>query len=140
MNQKFRAGVNRQVAMTQEVAQQLVRKTLIDMAGQIVAMSPVDTGRFRANWMFGRGAIDFATSDATDPGASQTQQRLTREINAGVTFGQSEMVYITNSLPYAFKLEYEGWSGQAPGGMVRVTVGNFGPTIRAVSAAIRGVR
>jgi hypothetical protein len=35
-----------------------------------------------------------------------------------------EIIYLTNSLPYARRLEY-GWSKQAPAGMVRITVANF---------------
>ena len=140
MNRAFRAGVKRQVEVTKEVAEQLVRKTLIDMSAKIVKMSPVDTGRFRANWQFGRGAFNPTTTEETDPGGSATQQRLMRAINEGVKLGQSDVVYITNSLPYAFRLEYEGWSAQAPAGMVRVTVANFGPTIARVAATIQGAR
>ena len=32
------------------------------------------------------------------------------------------VVYLTNNLPYAQRLEYEGWSKQAPAGMVRVNM------------------
>lgn len=138
MNRKFRANVAKRLKHVEAHVETLVQKTLVDMASSVVRMSPVDTGRFRANWVFGRGAFNPTTTDATDAGGGGTQQRLQREISAGVKLGQSEVVYITNSLPYAYRLEYEGWSSQAPAGMVRVTIANFRPIIRRVAAEIKG--
>jgi hypothetical protein len=147
MNQRFRANVTKRLKHVEAHVETLVQKTLIDMASSVVRMSPVDTGRFRANWVFGRGAYNPTTTEAIDKSGkpvlpksatTQTTDRLTHDINAGVKIGQTEIVYITNSLPYAYRLEYEGWSGQAPAGMVRVTVANFRPIIRRVAAEIRG--
>ena len=97
----------------------VVRKTVLDMAGQMIRLSPVDTGRFRSNWQYGGGAINTYTGSAID--ASGSIGRITAGI-AGWKPG--ETMWITNSLPYAQRLE-AGWSKQAPAGMVRTTVASF---------------
>ena len=102
-------------------ANQVVRKVAIDCVSSIVLKSPVDTGRFRANWNLSLGNIDETTSDATDKGGADTIA------NAAVSVSDSllgQTVYITNALPYAQRLEY-GYSKQAPVGMVRITVAEF---------------
>jgi hypothetical protein len=101
----------------------VLRKVVIDMTNSMVMMSPVDTGRFRGNWMIGVGSPDTSTIEAVDKEGSTTIARITAatgEINAG------GVVYITNSLPYARRLEY-GWSDKAPSppGIVRATVQRY---------------
>lgn len=46
-------------------------------------------------------------------------------------------IYLTNSLPYAFKLEYEDWSRQAPGGMIRYVLRRKEIYIRQVLAEMQ---
>lgn len=84
---------------------------------RLVTRSPVDTGRFRANWRVGIGAPDTSTSEATDKDGSSTIRSGQAAI-AGAEPGQS--IAMTNSLPYARALEY-GHSTQAPAGMVAIT-------------------
>jgi hypothetical protein len=96
------------------------RKVVIDIAKSVITESPVDTGRFRGNWMLGVGdmnsAVDWDIRDLTGDG---TIQRIMAQVGAEVSAGK--IAYITNSLPYAIPLEY-GHSSQAPQGMVRLTV------------------
>lgn len=94
-----------------------VRKAAMGVFQSVVLMSPVDTGRFRANWRFGDGAIDTRTSEAADKGYTTGLKAVTTTLTAN--FG-SEW-YFTNSLPYAERLEF-GHSQQAPHGMVRLSV------------------
>lgn len=98
----------------------VTRETLMLAAQGVVQRSPVDTGRFVANWQFGNGAIDFTTSDQVDPGRAITIANVQAQLGAVRAGG---VYYLTNSLPYAYRLEYEGWSKKkAPAGMVRVTL------------------
>lgn len=97
----------------------VTRETLMLATQGIVMRSPVDTGRFRANWQFGAGAIDFTTSDQVDPSGAISIAKVQAQLGAVNAGG---VYYLTNSLPYAYRLEYEGWSAQAPAGMVRVTL------------------
>jgi hypothetical protein len=99
----------------------VVRKSAIDLGKSLIQMSPVDTGRFRGNWQFGISAIDQATNSPPDQGGGTTNGRLVTKIGS---WRWGEIIYLTNSLAYARRLEY-GWSKQAPAGMVRITVANF---------------
>jgi len=101
----------------------IVRKVTIDITTALVRMSPVDTGRFRGNWMIGVGSPNVSTIDAVDKDGSTTVARIT---TAAGSLEAGGVVYITNSLPYARRLEY-GWSKQAPSppGIVRLTVQRY---------------
>ena len=103
-------------------AELVVRKVSIDILGKVILRSPVLTGRFRANWVLSFGTPEISQSDAVDKTGSMTIGRQSARL-AGFKLGQA--IYIMNSLPYGPRLEYEGWSKQAPAGMVRITVAEF---------------
>ncbi|MEO1943428.1 MAG: HK97 gp10 family phage protein [Candidatus Thioglobus sp.] len=88
----------------------VTRKIGIDAWTGVTRKTPVDTGRARANWNIGVGAIDSSTSDAT------SQPAPTLKKGDGVN-----ALYITNNLPYIESLE-KGDSTQSPLGMVEVTM------------------
>lgn len=117
----FESDIRKFVQKTKASMDIVVRKVTMDLSNGLVQLSPVDTGRFRGNWMLGIGAPDTSTITAVDPNGSTTMARISSGV-AGVKAGG--IVYITNSLPYARRLEY-GWSQQAPQGMVRITVANY---------------
>jgi len=99
----------------------IVRKTVLDMSANMMEISPVDTGRFRSNWQYGVDAINADTSRAPDQSGSEALE----SIRSGIaSWKPGETIFVTNSLPYAQRLE-NGWSQQAPAGMVRVTLANF---------------
>ena len=82
---------------------------------RIDARSPVDTGRFRANWTLSIGSPDTTTREAFGTWVPQNNSTMESYPVAGYP-----MVYLQNNLPYAIPLE-EGSSMQAPGGMVAIT-------------------
>lgn len=98
-----------------------LREIIFEVAGSLIRMSPVDSGRFRGNWQFSLMTPDNSTSLNVDPTGTETLGRIVAEAGA---FTAGQVAYITNSLPYAIPLEY-GHSTQAPGGMVRVTLARF---------------
>lgn len=96
----------------------VVRETLFRVGQSVVLMTPVDSGRARANWLHGIGNYTQKQLDDTDKSGGVAINALNvglEKLSIGQTF------YFTNSLPYAQKLEY-GSSLQAPAGMVRVSV------------------
>jgi len=108
---------------------QIMRKVTIDMTGRIVQRSPVDTGRFRGNWYASVGQPKLITTFNTDKTGQQTIRRANSAI--GLFDPEKEQdIWITNSLPYAIRLE-NGWSGQAPAGMVGVTVTEFNDLLKS---------
>lgn len=100
----------------------VAQNSLMRVGGSIVLKSPVDTGRFRANWMSAYGGIDSSTTDTVSTSGAESIGRLDAKLN-GLAVGQ--VFYFTNSLPYAQRLEYDAWSQQAPAGMVRLSVANW---------------
>lgn len=103
----------------------VVRKATLDILTNVVDMSPVDTGRFKNNWNIAYGAPDLTVTINTDPNGSEVKSRA---LAASASYNGQD-VYITNNLPYAIPLEY-GHSGQAPNGMVRVTVARWNEHIK----------
>ena len=107
----------------------MCKKVAIDVTSGVVDRSPVDTGRFRGNWMVATGSADTATTASTTASDS-----INRALNMPFNVGQS--IFITNSLPYAQRLE-NGWSQQAPQGMVALTVQDYANTVRKVVEALK---
>lgn len=114
-------------------AEMVVRGAALELGGQMIDRSPVDTGRFKNNWMTSAGprASGARSSESKDgvDSIGQLQQQV-----AGWKPGQT--IWILNNLPYAKRLEY-GWSKQAPGGMVRLAVQNYSQDIKKVADQVR---
>lgn len=114
-------------------AELVVRKVALDMGGQLIDRSPVDTGRFKNNWVTSMGSMSTATGGNADPSAGTARTLLKTQVD-GWKPGQT--IFITNSLPYAMRLEH-GHSKQAPAGMVKLTVQNYA---QAVAKAARELK
>lgn len=96
----------------------LQKKLALEALRRVVLKSPVDTGRFRGNWQVAIGVRPNGVVETVDPSGGATIANGTRPISA---LDQLDVVYLVNNLPYAQRLE-DGYSGQAPQGMVAVTV------------------
>lgn len=79
-------------------------------------------GRFRGNWQTSVGQAVTFSVDRIDPTGAQASA----EVVATVPATAGNVVYLTNNLIYGPRLEYEGWSKQAPAGMVRVNMARIG--------------
>ena len=120
-NDAFRANFSKLMKNAGARTDEVVRRTMIGLGSKLIEKSPVDTGRFKNNWMPGDGAVNTTTTTEVDTTGAIALARITagaRAFKMGGTF------YIANSLPYARRLEY-GWSKQAPQGFVRLTVLEF---------------
>ena len=127
-----------------EVELKDVRKTYaFALYSSIVKKTPVDTGRARGNWNISVGHDDTLPKENTVPQFKSVEEVPKVE--------GDESIYISNNLPYITKLEYggypkqpkggkgktiNGYSKQAPEGMVGVTLANneniFNSAVRAV--------
>lgn len=86
---------------------QVTRKIALDVQADLVASTPVDTGRARSNWLPSINRIRTDTTESTGGSIS---------INfSGYNLG--DKIYLTNNLPYIKRLN-EGSSKQAPAGFV----------------------
>lgn len=76
-------------------------------------------GRARNNWFPSIGSPSQRQNKTPDKSGRASVKRLNtgaNKLKAGQTF------YLTNNLPYIRRLEYEGWSTQAPAGMMRISL------------------
>lgn len=106
-----------------------IRKIALDVFTEVVLKTPVDEGTARGNWLVAIGEIPTGTIEFDDPTGTATISKIqaeTMKLQAG------EVIYLTNSLPYILRLE-NGWSQQAPQGMVKLTVQRWRPIVDAVA-------
>lgn len=106
---------------TLETMDEVFRRVMIEIGTTVIRLSPVDTGRFRGNWQFTVDAPASASLDNLDPDGHETIAKLAADVQH-LSYGQT--AYLVNNLIYAIALEY-GHSGQAPAGMVRITLAGF---------------
>lgn len=136
MARKFSLDLSRFVAKAKGNARLVVRKVVLDVGTGIIEKTPVgdpDTwapstvvpagyvgGRARGSWQYAKGAPADGNPETIDPSGGASINRVA----AGVTSGDplAETHFITSNIPYMRPLEYEGWSKQAPEGMVRLTI------------------
>lgn len=127
-----------------KVAIKEVRKNYaFALYSSIVKKTPVDTGRARSNWNVSVGSPDLSTTEDT-----RKKPKLKDKMPDP---NGDESIFISNNLPYITKLEYggypnppkkgsgktvNGYSKQAPEGMVGVTLANneaiFNAALRSV--------
>lgn len=95
-------------------ADQFAKRAAGNMLRQVITRSPVDTGAYRANHRIGVGHVNYtADKQYTDGSGSLSQGIAVIEQGGGI----GKVVYISNNLPYALRLE-NGWSkDQAPYGV-----------------------
>ena len=93
-----------------EDAHKLQRGMAITVLNNLQLLSPVDTGRYRANHIVSFGSPDMRYTENTG-GMSLAFGAIT-----GMIATELPVVYIQNNLPYAEPLE-NGWSNQAAGGI-----------------------
>jgi hypothetical protein len=97
------------------------QKLLIDFGTRVIQRTPVKSGKARNSWniTIGSPSLDGGREANTAGAAALTQlNAVAAKARGGMTF------YFTNNLPYIRRLE-NGWSKQAPAGMVGVTVVEF---------------
>lgn len=100
----------------------LVSTIVLETQAKLKEESPVDTGRFRANWLISENEID----DSTVEGETGS---YALEITADQNY------YITNSVPYAQRLA-EGWSQQAPAGWVELIAAGIPARAKQIAEAL----
>lgn len=114
-------------------AELVVRKVALDLGGQLLERSPVDSGRFRNNWVAATGAMSAATGASADPSGGTARTLLQMKV---ADWKPGQTIWITNSLPYAYRLEH-GWSKQAPGGMVRLAVQDYAQVVAKAAREVK---
>jgi len=105
---------------------QAVRQCVILASQGVVMNTPVLTGALRGSWSFGVGHPERAEYPADKAGIA-TINRIAAAMQDQVA---GPKFFVTTALPYARRIEYEGWSSKSPQGMVRVTIADLPDAIR----------
>lgn len=117
----FALDVSKFVEKAKKNPEKVMRQVSIKLFSAIIKASPVDTGRFRMNWMASGGNPAPGVTDATDKSGNIATGNATSFVLKAADWREFTL---TNNLPYAQRLEY-GWSQQAPAGVVRTNVSRF---------------
>lgn len=126
----FSLDISKFIEKTKTNVDAKVRVICLDLLSGIVLKTPVDTGRARANWQASinrpaSGTIEFradAGSNVSAPSKSAGSIKAIADAQSEIKKATGNIFYITNNLPYIARLEFDGWSKQAPRGMVRLTI------------------
>ena len=99
-----------------------------------------ETGRARGNWQASigtpeAGVISGGDESATETPAPNGDGPKTAEAIKAVdriidSFGMGKVIYLSNNLPYIYRLEFLAWSKQSPAGMVRKNAARIQANIR----------
>ena len=107
------------------------RASVLELFKLVIMATPVDTGRLRGNWQTAINSPAGAATTRDDPsGAAALAEAMA---NLG---SLADVVWFTNNLPYAERIEYEGWSRQAPEGMVRRHIAQWQRIVSAKAQAL----
>lgn len=131
---RFELDISRWVEKAKGNLDAVVRKVELDVSTSVILGTPVDTGRARANWFASFSAPSGQVSDRVDPSGGASIDRVRGAVSTGKA---GHVFYLTNNLPYILRLE-QGWSKQAPAGMVMLTVRRYQAIVAgAVGASVR---
>jgi len=104
--------------LVEEEFDRFLRMLSLEILRRLVLKTPVDTGRARGNWQVDEGQPPEGELATTDLNGSATIDRGSAQLQNLPNFPH---VWIVNNVPYIERLEH-GWSGQAPAGMMGVTM------------------
>lgn len=110
-----------------------VRAITFSLFREVVQRTPVDSGRLKGNWQVSQGSPAIGTTETTDPSGANTIAAI-----AGGIGGLGSVTFLANNLPYAQRIEYDGWSAtKAPAGMVRVSFARIDNIVAQAARANR---
>ena len=143
MTSTFALDLEKFAQKTSRTLEQAVRMVVMECGRRVVEKSPVGDGnlwkdpppkgyvggRFRGNWQYSFGAVKDGDLPDIDKTGAVSLSRITAGVNTSPAFG---VHYIHNNLPYAQRLE-DGYSTQAPAGMVGLTVVEYQQIVQRVT-------
>lgn len=128
----FTKDIDRFAKRTGRKVQYVRRAVTLKLFGSVVLDTPVLSGRLRGNWRISEGVPKTAPLDRKDKGGQIVMAEIQ---SATMASNGDQSLYLTNNLPYAARIEYDGWSHtKAPEGMVRKNVVRFQGLIRLENA------
>lgn len=127
--------------MSLKKVDQFTRIIALEVFRRIILKTPVDTGRARGNWLCTIGVPAEAMAKGEDWFQGQTSNDFDKSGRAAIEEASNQVlawkpediaIFLTNNLPYIERLE-NGWSDQAPAGMVAITIAEFDGIVARVA-------
>lgn len=101
----------------QSELERIARDAPDELTTRVITRTPVDTSALRLSWTSNNGDPVAINRDGND--ARHDHAAVINSLNIGDKYS------LANGQPYARRIEYEGWSQQAPQGMLRVSVAEW---------------
>lgn len=143
----FALDLQRFAEKTKAKADDAVGNIVVRVASELDKRSPVGDaaywitpppkgyigGHFRANWQLGVGVIPAGVRAGVDPSGTLALPAIIAEIPEEAA---GKVYYLVNNAPYARRLE-DGWSRQAPQGIVGLTAIMFQQIVNEAVGALQ---
>ena len=101
---QFLLSINQSIDDNKNIFKTSAQTIALDAYERIIKRSPVDTGRFRASWNINEGSINTAVKPEGRNRYAAPRKPLLK------LRSDFPVVYISNALPYAFKIEHGGYT------------------------------
>lgn len=100
------------------------------LAGRVIQSTPVLTGQLKGSWRSTVGSQAIPGGLRIDPEGVGPLMEVKYAVSR---WNYGETLYMANLTPYAYKIEYEGWSSRkAPLGMLRINVADIDNIVSSV--------
>lgn len=104
---------------------------LMGFVGAVVDNTPVLTGKLKGSWQIIKTGAQFLSEFPNDTEGTATKARLMQKIKY-LPIHMDWQIMFGTPVPYAWKIEYEGWSKKAPNGMVRKNIIQGGERFKGI--------
>ena len=130
----FSLNINEYVESSLQEIEETHGSIILELFTGVILDTPVLEGRLRGNWIMTESSPAGNTVDPTGTTYESESKNKEEGVRGKLTSAKFNEVanhinkldlrkdfnvYLTNNLPYAYRIEYDGWSGKAPEGMVR---------------------
>ncbi len=129
----FGVAIHGFVDETKDDLNEVTIKSVLELRSRLIVNSPVDTGRFRANWQYGLDTAPGGVVETKGTSESPAPAPATPNI-APQAIGHTHI--LVNNVPYANRIE-DGWSDQAPKGVVSLRVQEWPSILDEAVASVR---
>ncbi len=152
-NTKFIADINKFVKKASINLDEARKQIIIELFERVIKRTPHVTGKLRGNWLTAIGSIPSAKTETLDPTGNMAIKSMKSKVNS-LQKGSDLAVFMVNNQPYAYVIEHglypspvktkgsyvvksaNGYSKQAPAGMVRISLLELNQIVKEVVGRI----
>ena len=125
----FASDVAKFAKLTNASMDETGRAIVLELFSSVIKDTPVKSGRAKGNWQTSITNPKIGVLDRTGDAVA-----INEATSESAKFGMGKVIYLANNLPYIYRLEFLGWSIQAPDGMARKNVARIQSIVRKAVA------